>query len=231
MGLGWPLLALVAAVALVTTAQAADPVRGEKVFKKCQSCHMVGPEARHKVGPHLNGLFDRKAAAFDDFKYSPAMRRAGADGLAWTTEALDHYIENPRSLVSGTRMAFRGIADAQDRADVIAFLRQFSASPRDIPEAEPTAERRDPDIDPAILAIEGDPAYGEYLAGECTTCHQADGEDKGIPSITGWPEEDFVVALHAYKQQYRPHQVMRLIAGALSDEEIAALAAYFKTIE
>ena len=77
----------------------------------------------------------------------------------------------------------------------------------------------------------GDPDYGEYLASECKTCHQQSGADDGIPSITHWPEEDFVVAMHAYKQKVRPHPVMQMMAGRLTDEEIAALAAYFKDLE
>ena len=63
------------------------------------------------------------------------------------------------------------------------------------------------------------------------TCHQADGADEGIPSITNWPAEDFVVAMHAYKRQYRPHPVMQMMASRLSDEEIASLAAYFRKLE
>lgn len=86
-------------------------------------------------------------------------------------------------------------------------------------------------MDPALLAIEGDAEYGEYLSGECTACHQTSGDNDGIPSITGWPEENFVVAMHAYKSNQREHPVMQMIAGRLGDEEIAALAAYFKTIE
>jgi cytochrome c len=82
---------------------------------------------------------------------------------------------------------------------------------------------------PEILAIEGDLAYGEYLSAECTTCHQVNGTDDGIPSITGWPDEDFVVAMHAYKEKIRPHPVMQMMASRLSNEEIAALAAYFAT--
>lgn len=120
--------------------------------------------------------------------------------------------------------------DADDRRDLIAFLRGYSASPADIPESAPTAAARDPELDPAILAIEGDPAYGEYLASECVTCHQAGGADDGIPSIVGWPVEDFVTAMHAYKSEHRPHPVMRMIAGRLSEEEIAGLAAYFNGV-
>ncbi|MFP4043501.1 MAG: c-type cytochrome, partial [Rhodosalinus sp.] len=139
--------------------------------------------------------------------------------------------ENPRALVSRTRMAYRGMEDAGDRADLLAYLRDFSASPADIPEAEPTAIAREVDLPPEVLAISGDAAYGEYLSAECTTCHRRDGASDGIPSITNWPEDYFVIAMHAYKQKIRPHPVMQMMAARLSDEEIAALAAYFGQID
>ncbi len=204
---------------------------GAELFaRQCATCHMVGPEARNRVGPLLNGIFDRQAASVEDYNYSPAMQRAGADGLHWTHETLDTYIAAPKALVTGTKMSFRGLDDEQGRADLIAFLRQYSASPADIPESAPTAEATNPDLDPAILELVGDPAYGQYLSSECMTCHQADGDDTGIPSIIGWPTEDFVLAMHAYKQKLRPHPVMQMMASRLSDEEIAALAAYFTTL-
>tara|TARA_R110002124_G_scaffold194858_2_gene361883 strand:+ start:754 stop:1416 length:663 start_codon:yes stop_codon:yes gene_type:complete len=206
-----------------------DAENGQKVFRKCTSCHQVGADAKDRVGPQLNGIFGRAAGAIEGYKYSKSMRRAGDDGLIWTLETLDAYIENPKALVSKTRMNFRGLDDPQDRADLLAFLRDYSDNPADIPEAEPTAEAHM--LDPAILAIEGDAEYGAYLAGECTTCHQGDGADRGIPSITHWPTEDFVVAMHAYKSKLRPHPVMQMMAGRLADEEIAALAAYFKDLE
>ncbi|MCB2134824.1 MAG: c-type cytochrome [Rhodobacteraceae bacterium] len=208
-----------------------DAARGAELFGQCKRCHQIGAGAVHRIGPHLNRIFGRKIGAHDDYPYSKSMKRAAADGLIWTLETLDTYIENPKSLVSGTRMNFGGIKDAGDRADLLAYLRQFSDNPANIPEAEPTATATDHDIDPAILAIQGDPAYGEYLSGECTTCHQVDGEDEGIPSITAWPAEDFVIALHNYKRKTRPHPVMQMIAGRLNDEEIAALAAYFATLD
>lgn len=208
-----------------------DADRGERVFLKCASCHMVGPGAKNRVGPLLNEVFGRRAAGVDGFKYSKDLEREGADGLVWSAEKLDVYLENPRALVTRTRMNFAGLKDPQDRADVIAYLRRFSASPQDIPEAAPTAPVRDPEVSAEILAIVGDPAYGEYLAGECLTCHQASGADKGIPSITGWPPDVFVTVMHAYKSKARPHPVMRMIASNLADDEIAALAAYFETLE
>jgi len=128
-------------------------------------------------------------------------------------------------------MSFRGLKKPQDRADVLAYLRLYSDDPANIPEADPTAIAPEVELPPEILAMVGDPEYGEYLSSECKTCHQSDGNDDGIPSITNWPTEDFVVAMHAYKQELRPHPVMQMMAGRLSDEEIAALAAYFENIE
>ena len=77
----------------------------------------------------------------------------------------------------------------------------------------------------------GDPEWGAYLSGECVTCHHAKGEFEGIPSITNWPEEEFVAAMQAYKSKTRHHPIMELIAGRLADDEIAALAAYFAQAE
>ena len=226
--------ALSAAAGAAAAEELGDAQRGETIFAQCAACHQVGQGAVNRVGPHLNGLFGRKLAGLDDYRrYSPGLARAGADGVVWTFETLDAYIENPRALVTGTRMNFGGIDAPEDRADVIAYLRLFSASPANIPEAAPTARATDPDlvVGPEILAIRGDPAYGQYLSGECTTCHQADGSADGIPSITGWPVEDFVVAMHAYKKNIRRNPAMNMMASRLSDEEIAALAAYFNALQ
>jgi len=209
-----------------------DADKGKEIFRRCASCHQVGPDAQNRVGPHLNGIFGRVAGGVDDFRnYSDGLVREGKDGLVWEARTLDAYLTNPKSLVSDTRMNFRGLKDAEDRANVLAFLRLFSDSPQDIPEAQPTAIPKEVDLPPEILAIVGDAAYGEYLSSECLTCHQASGTNDGIPAITGWPNEDFVIAMHAYRTKLRPHPVMQMMAGRLSDEEIAALAAYFAELE
>ncbi len=208
-----------------------DAEKGAQVFRKCASCHMVGEDARNRVGPHLNGIFGQPAAMVESFRYSNAMTEAGEDGLVWDYDTLSRFVENPRDTVKGTRMSFRGIADPDDRNDLVAYLRQFSDNPADIPEAAPTITGLDHSVAPEILAIVGDAAYGEYLSGECTSCHQASGQANGIPSISLWPEQDFVTALHAYKDGAREHPVMQMMASRLSNEEIAALAAYFATID
>ncbi|WP_270730820.1 c-type cytochrome [Shimia sp. Alg240-R146] len=229
--LGAALVAGLATLGGAAFAQGGNVDAGAKVFKKCKGCHQVGKGAEHRIGPHLNGLFGRKAATYEEFNYSKGFQRIGGGGLVWHAESLDAFLENPRAMVSRTRMSFPGLKKAEDRANLIAYLRQFSDNPADIPEADPTAQGVDHDLDPAILALKGDPEYGQYLSGECTTCHQSAGGDDGIPSIVLWPEEDFVLAMHAYKSKHRIHPVMQMIAGRLGDEEIAALAAYFATLE
>ncbi len=76
-----------------------------------------------------------------------------------------------------------------------------------------------------------DIALGEYLSGQCTTCHQLSGANKGIPSIVGWDQESFISALKAYKKKERENKVMQNITNALSNQDVAALAAYFATIK
>ncbi|MGH1413655.1 MAG: c-type cytochrome [Pelagimonas sp.] len=208
-----------------------DADSGEQLYRSCIGCHQVGVDAEHDEGPSLNDLFGRRAGSMEGFDYSKGLKRANADGMDWTFERLDVYIQNPKSLVSDTNMDFRGVKKAQDRHDILAYLRTFSASPQDIPESEPTALAFDVKLSAETLAIVGDADYGEYLASECVTCHQIDGDDDGIPGIAYWYEEDFVIAMHAYKQKLRPHPVMQMMASRLSDEEIAALATYFANLE
>lgn len=224
------IMALIA-MPLAGNADEAAIARGADVYKKCKACHKVGPDAKNRTGPHLNDLFGRRAGELSDFKYSKSMKRMGADGLIWDHEKLDLFIANPKTLVSGTRMNFRGIKDADDRTDLLAFLRAYSPDPSNIPESAPTEAPSDPALDPAVLALQGDPEYGAYLSSECVTCHRADGGDEGIPSITGWDVEDFVTALHAYRSNHRDNPAMRLVTSRLSDEEIAGLAAYFATAD
>lgn len=82
-----------------------------------------------------------------------------------------------------------------------------------------------------ILALDGDPAYGEYLGGECVTCHQVSGAANGIPPIRGLPIDYTVQAMVEYKLGARANPVMKLMTARLSDEEIAALAVYIADME
>ncbi|MFN3937510.1 MAG: c-type cytochrome [Gemmobacter sp.] len=209
-----------------------DPENGAKVYQRqCAQCHQIGEGATDRLGPNLNRVFDRRFGSVPGFRYSPAIRRMGEEGVTWTIERLDAYITDPRGLIPGTRMSYRGLRDEGQRGDLIAFLRDFSDMPQNIPEASPTALKTLPELPPDVLEIVGDREYGEYLAQECTTCHRRDGAEEGIPSIVGWDEQDFVLVMHAYKQRLRTHQVMQMMASRLADDEIAALAAYFATLD
>ena len=93
--------------------------RGIKVFKQCQSCHSVRPDQHNSFGPNLHGVIGRKAGAVEDYPYSDALKNAGFD---WTVERLDAYLKDPKAYLPGVRMIFKGLADAQMRADVIAYI-------------------------------------------------------------------------------------------------------------
>lgn len=99
---------------------------GDTVYKKCKACHMVGEGARNRVGPHLNGLFGRKAGGAEGFKYSSAMADKGAAGLVWTPETLDGFLTDPKGYVPKTKMSFRGLDKPEDRAAIAAYLSQFA---------------------------------------------------------------------------------------------------------
>lgn len=74
-------------------------------------------------------------------------------------------------------------------------------------------------------------SLGRHLAGECVACHRRDAQVSGIPSIIGWPSDQFVAVLQSYKARERNNPTMQSVAGSLSDEEMAALAAYFATLK
>jgi cytochrome c len=119
-------LLLAAALASPAVAQEGNAEEGAEVYKKCRACHEVGPEAKNRVGPVLNEIIGRKAGTIDGFAYSDANKASGAGGLVWTEEVLFKYLESPLVFMKGTKMAFVGLKDPQDRKDVIAYLKKFS---------------------------------------------------------------------------------------------------------
>ncbi|MEM0986648.1 MAG: cytochrome c family protein [Pseudomonadota bacterium] len=100
-----------------------DARAGRRVFSRCTSCHVVRP-GLNGVGPSLHGVIDRQSAAVPGFNYSRALRGAN---ILWTEATLYEYLENPRRYVPGTTMSFAGLPKPQDRADVIAYIREESA--------------------------------------------------------------------------------------------------------
>jgi cytochrome c len=205
--------------------------KGADIFKKCQACHQVGEGAKNRVGPQLNNIFGRTAGGLPGAKYSKSMIQAGEAGLVWNNETLNSFIENPKRLIAETRMSFRGLRKENDRENLLLYLSEFSKDDTKIKVLKKFTKNNDYSVDPSILSIVGDSEYGEYLASECKACHQNSGANVGIPGINAWPTKDFVIVMHAYKQKQKPHPVMQMMAGRLSNEEIAALAVYFKDLE
>jgi cytochrome c len=121
MMLGIRVLAAAGVTMIGLSAAAQDVQHGKALFEQCVACHSFDP-ARNETGPHLKGLFGRKAAGVGDFVYSPPLRRAD---FVWTPELLDKFLAEPQAPpFRGNRMPFAGMADAQARADLIAYLKQ-----------------------------------------------------------------------------------------------------------
>jgi len=99
-----------------------DVAKGEQVFKKCMACHTVNDKT-NKVGPHLVGIVGRPVASVEGYNYSESMKAHGATGAVWDEAALQAYLENPKAVVEKSKMAFAGLKKADERADLIAFLK------------------------------------------------------------------------------------------------------------
>ncbi|MDQ2801722.1 MAG: c-type cytochrome, partial [Pseudomonadota bacterium] len=83
------------------------------------ACHQVGPGAKTVVGPELNGVVGRKAGSAPGFDYSPGLKNSG---ITWTKPELEKWLAGPQQMISGTKMIFPGLPDAQSRDNVIAYL-------------------------------------------------------------------------------------------------------------
>jgi cytochrome c len=111
-------------LALPTVASAQDAEAGKKVFTKCAPCHNVGPGAKNKVGPELNGLIGRAAGSVEGFTYSAAMK---GSGITWDDATFKEYITDPKKKVPGNKMLFPGVKDEVERDDLAAYLASFNA--------------------------------------------------------------------------------------------------------
>ena len=122
------ILAASAAHALLANASPAaalahgDPARGKAVYERCLACHAF---AYDRTGPRHCGLFGRRAGSVQGFAYSDAMRHSN---LVWGARTLDRFLTNPLKTLPGTAMGYAGIADRQERADLIAYLKRVNDS-------------------------------------------------------------------------------------------------------
>src|SRR3954468_20712517 len=104
------------------SALAQDLAAGENSFKKCLPCHSVGPDAKNKVGPVLNGLDGRKSGTVEGYSYTEANKNSG---ITWDEATFKEYITDPRAKIPGTKMVFAGIKNEQEAGDLWAFLAQY----------------------------------------------------------------------------------------------------------
>ena len=116
-------IAVIALAASTGPSRAQDAAAGEQVFRRmCMPCHDVGEEAKVKLGPPQNGLDGRKAGTIEGFNYSPANKNSG---ITWNDETFAKYIKAPMQEMPGTKMAFVGIKNEKDIADLWAYLKSF----------------------------------------------------------------------------------------------------------
>ncbi|MBB3595790.1 cytochrome c [Rhizobium sp. BK529] len=109
------------AASIAGSSFAADADRGARIFRSCASCHIVN-DTRSTFGPSLKGVVGRRAAIVGDYAYSPALKKAGEDGLIWNERELAEFLASPSRKIPGTKMRFWGLWNFEID-DLIAFLK------------------------------------------------------------------------------------------------------------
>ena len=107
-----------------------DVATGEKIFKKCKSCHSIKQGGGNKIGPALWNVMFRKVGAIADYKYSKALTSYGKE---WNWEEMNGFLIKPSKWIPNNKMGFAGIKSEKDRASVILYLNQSSDNPRPLP--------------------------------------------------------------------------------------------------
>lgn len=111
----------------------ADPSKGERVAKRCLSCHSFNEGGPNKTGPNLYGVVGRDVASVSGFAYSEPLKEHGGE---WTYQRLEDYLADPAAAVPGNKMAFAGLSKVEDRAAMIAYLRTLAGEPAPMPSQE-----------------------------------------------------------------------------------------------
>lgn len=215
---------LAAAGVLSPVAQADGKVSLTELAAPCLACHSLDPDGLPHVGPSLAGIAGRALGADRDYTYSEAFTSKASEGLIWDRETLGRFLEQPQVFAEGTAMSYPGVPDPAHRELLLDWLvSDPSGKVADLVDAN---YNRYPEVQ-EVLAIEGDAEYGEYLAGECLTCHQLADNSGRVPPIHNLSPDYFVYALLEYQNGARSNRVMQTISGALGPEEMSALSAVF----
>jgi cytochrome c len=104
---------------------------GQDAFRKCTACHTADKGGPNRVGPNLFGIVGRDVGKHEGFAFSSAM---SSHGGKWTFEDLAKYLHDPREAVPGNKMAFAGVKDNAELADLLAYLRTLSDNPQPLPQ-------------------------------------------------------------------------------------------------
>lgn len=173
-----------AAVPVENLLAAADPVKGEAVFKKCASCHTANQGGANGIGPNLYGVLgDSIAQGRGGYAFSDALKGKGGK---WDFASLNTWLTNPKAFAPGTKMSFAGLSDPAERANLIVWLNtQGSNLPLPAPVAVPAAGAAAGAAAPK--AIVADAAAGEKSFAKCKACHSINaGGANGIgPNLAG----------------------------------------------
>jgi len=119
----------------------ADPAAGANSVRKCAACHTFEKDGPNRVGPNLWDIVERPIAGHEGYDYDEAMHAYAEEAGTWTYEHLNDFLLSPAGTVPGTKMAFAGLRNDEERANVIAHLRTLSDDPKPLPEAEPAPEQ------------------------------------------------------------------------------------------
>jgi cytochrome c len=196
--------------------------------KLCAVCHSFGEGEPAKIGPNLYGILGDKRAHMAGFNYSDGLKALGG---TWDYEGLNHWLYDPRSLVPGTRMAFAGIKNDAERADVIAYLRSLAKNPEPLPAVEPAAAKAaeapaaagapgagGPSFTALVAA--SDPAAGKADVGKlCAVCHSF---EKGEPAKIGPNLYGIVGAPRAHMAGFNYSDGLKALGGTWNEDELNA---------
>lgn len=119
-----------------TAIPAASTADGERIAQRCEQCHDWVKNGPNKIGPNLYGIIGRRRAAHEGFSYSAAMIGKGG---TWTYEDIFRYLKSPARFIPGNKMPFAGLPNAQDRVNLLAYMRTWADTPPPLPPAKPTA--------------------------------------------------------------------------------------------
>jgi cytochrome c2 len=201
---------------------AADPAKGESLFKKCKACHKI-EDGANGLGPSLWGVVDRDIASIAGYTYSDSL--SGLEGN-WTFEALQAFLESPKAMAADTKMTFKGLPKPEDRVNLIVYLNQADGTPAELaprastepevaavtesaPEPEPVTQPAEPPAtEPAAtsggggfsdLLASADAEAGKKIYKKCRACHKVEEGKNGVgPSLWGVVNRD-VASVEGYK--------------------------------